>query len=95
MFCSYFPPLSQIDESDGYSIASGHSYKPSVIPAGKSVPSNGYTRSILASRSGSSLLHLLTTGNDEAHPALSPSLFSNVPPTVNFVADGDKGKFRI
>ncbi|KAJ8024983.1 Tubulin polyglutamylase TTLL4 [Holothuria leucospilota] len=86
------------DGSDGYSIASGHSYKlpidtavsPKSINSLSQEGTNGFTRSILASRTGSSMLHLLTSGNDEAHPALSPSLFSNVPPTINFVGDGEK-----
>eukprot|EP00057_Strongylocentrotus_purpuratus_P028024 XP_011682498.1 PREDICTED: tubulin polyglutamylase TTLL4 isoform X4 [Strongylocentrotus purpuratus] len=44
--------------------------------------------SILGSKSKSErVLEVLTTGTDDAHPPLSASLFSKVPPTINFVGE--------
>ncbi|XP_072021319.1 tubulin monoglutamylase TTLL4-like [Amphiura filiformis] len=98
--------LAEDDESDGYSIASTDSRRPSAGPTASAkrsllIGSSGKlaaegTNEIeqssmsLATRSGSRLFQVLTSGNDEALPALTPSLFSRVPPTVNFVSENQK-----
>ena len=101
------------DASDGYSITSGDSRRPSAGPSTLSKrPTNlagasakdpdrlegeglneirEASSTSLAARSGSRMYQLLTTGDNESLPALTPSLFSRVPPTINFVSQNQKG----
>ncbi|XP_071479544.1 tubulin monoglutamylase TTLL4-like [Diadema antillarum] len=86
------------DDSDTYSTYSMSSLKGSSKSGSHSLTiedmlkkTNGMDSSILGSKSSSSrVLEVLTSGTDEAQPPLSGSLFSNVPPTINFVAEGQK-----
>nr|XP_054767085.1 tubulin monoglutamylase TTLL4-like [Lytechinus pictus] len=84
------------DESDTYSTYSMSSTKRGGSSKGGSLSAiddllkktNGIDTSILGSKSKSErVLELLTTGTDDAQPPLSASLFSKVPPTINFVGD--------
>jgi len=45
---------------------------------------------IASSSSSSSSLHSHTSSVTGTHHALMPSLFSHVPPTINFVLEGEK-----
>ncbi|XP_033639693.1 tubulin polyglutamylase TTLL4-like isoform X1 [Asterias rubens] len=82
------------DESDSFSIASTDSrYQITSLPSSSSVTSKTQRdgdRVSLSSRPGSRMFQYLTTGADDALPALSTSLFSNVPPTINFVGVDEK-----
>ncbi|XP_038076530.1 tubulin polyglutamylase TTLL4-like isoform X2 [Patiria miniata] len=87
--------LDEDDESDGYSIASNDSrYQLTNLPlpaaSGKSPKPQDGERVSLSSRAGSRMFQYLTTGADDALPALSPSLFSHIPPTINFVGVEEK-----
>ena len=88
--------FSSPDESDSFSIASNDSrYQITSLPSSSSVTSKTQRdgdRVSLSSRPGSRMFQYLTTGADDALPALSTSLFSNVPPTINFVGVDEKGK---
>ncbi|ESO93174.1 hypothetical protein LOTGIDRAFT_176747, partial [Lottia gigantea] len=76
-------------ESDGFSITSSLSRQSSGRPASSAVnvrirrPSN--TKTILKSKSLSNI-----TGGVYTRPALRPSLFPNIPPTINFISENEK-----
>ncbi|XP_022080086.1 tubulin polyglutamylase TTLL4-like isoform X2 [Acanthaster planci] len=90
--------LDEDDESDDYSIASNDSlYQLTNVPLPAAIataaigkPPREGNRVSLSSRTGSRMFQYLTTGADDALPALSPSLFSNIPPTINFVGVEEK-----
>ncbi|XP_033108260.1 tubulin polyglutamylase TTLL4-like [Anneissia japonica] len=86
------------DASDGYSIASvssrTHSAKEresdDTVKEELAAIASRIDRASLGSRADTRVYKLLTTGSEEAQPGLTPSLFSNVPPTINFVTEDEK-----
>ena len=54
-----------------------------------SIKGGGSQTSSAASRLMTAVSNACTSS--DFHPALKPSLFPNVPPTLNFVGEGDKG----
>ncbi|XP_071958532.1 tubulin monoglutamylase TTLL4-like [Antedon mediterranea] len=86
------------DASDGYSIASTASRTHSAKERGRDDTikddlaslANRLDHASLGSRADTRVYGVLTTGTDDAQPSLTPSLFSNIPPTINFVTEEEK-----
>ncbi|XP_070565987.1 tubulin monoglutamylase TTLL4-like [Ptychodera flava] len=90
------------DESDGYSISSSLSRQSSTHPFSplkRDTPysaerldsiANEIDRTSVGKRASMRLYKPMVVDGDEVQPALTPSLFSNIAPTINFITQYEK-----